>query len=70
MIKNSIKNIEKYITFNDKGVATISGTRLRVIDLVETMQEHRCDINELKSHYPYYTDDELQASIDYYHVNK
>lgn len=59
-----------HIDVDEKGVARVAGTRLKVIHLITAMQADKCDATELQRQYPSVTLAQIHAALSYYYDHK
>jgi len=59
-----------YITIDDKGVARIEGTRMKVIHLAEDHRFNHTTPEQMKDQWPHLTLSQIYAALSYYYAHQ
>lgn len=59
--------LDGHITVDEKGVARIAGTRMKVIHLVMDKMAHGTTPEALREHFPHLTLSQIHAALTYYY---
>lgn len=59
-----------FIQIGDDGIATIEGTRTKVIEIALDRIAHHWDADEIHRQYPYLSLGQIHAALGYYHENQ
>ena len=59
-----------FIQIGDDGIATITGTRTKVIEIALDRIAHHWDSDEIHRQYPYLSLAQIHAALGYYHENQ
>lgn len=59
-----------HVELDDNGVPLISGTTMKVVELVQQQMYHGCTPEELLENYPYLTMGQIHSALAYYWDHK
>jgi uncharacterized protein (DUF433 family) len=62
--------LDGHITVDEKGVARVAGTRMKVIHLVMDKLAHDASPEEMQRQFPHLTLAQVYAALTYYHDHK
>ncbi len=65
-----VARAQSHITIDDRGIARIDGTRMKVLDIAKGLRSHAPSIQQLMDAFPHLKPAQIHAALAYYYDNQ